>query len=183
MKTIISDVPCCCETYFGDWFRDHHGFTHANLGSPCVKGDAITPPNGKFALALWVASLAQKIVVTWGFSPIPFCFQLLEAFKTAAFAPWWFTADHRLARAKYIRLHGRRTTQCAFDPQVKSISQEWAHIDAFYGKRKIETLRRRGYLPVGDTLKSSQINRANFSLAAVRIDRLRVRPANGNLFV
>ena len=99
MKIIISGVPGCGKTYFGDWLRDHHGFTHVNLEHRKVREHYIIPPQD---LRLdWLFTLSSKMVVTLPLTP-PEDIQLVKMFEAGGCKPWWFSANLELARARYV---------------------------------------------------------------------------------
>lgn len=149
MRIIISGVPCCGKTYFGDWLRDEHGFAHANLEPrPMPAAQPVRLPDLSDELPRWLALLARDVVVTWGFPPNAYCLDKIARFRDAGFMPWWFAADHGVARARYLTLHGQVATEASFDPQVQRLEQAKAELHAIYHNRTIEALTAGGYKPV-----------------------------------
>lgn len=145
MKLLISGMPCCGKTYFGDALRVLHGFTHANLEERRTPHAAIVPPGSSFELPHWLASLADNVVATWGFAPCPGWLDLLNRFIDAGFTPWWFYADADVARACYASREGERKTLDRFDPQMQILKRAQDELETFYGDRMVESLTARGY--------------------------------------
>jgi hypothetical protein len=148
MKIIISGVPCCGKTHFGDWLRDNHRFTHANLEIRNANPLPVTPPDISGELPRWLSSLATNVVVTWGFPPNPACLGLIQRFRDAGFHAWWFDANHATARNKYVTREGIQRTEAFFDTQIQRINQAALDLDALYQHNTIETLTEHGYKPV-----------------------------------
>ena len=138
-------MPCCGKTYFGDSLRDIHGFAHPNLEERRTCDGSVVPPGSSFELPQWLASLADDVVATWGFAPCPGWLELLNRFVDAGFTPWWFYAEHDVARAYYASREGERKTVDRFDPQMQILERAKDELDAFYGERMIETLTTDGY--------------------------------------
>jgi hypothetical protein len=147
MKLIISGVPCCGKTYFGDWLRDERAFVHANLERRTTPV-AIIPPNISADLPAWLGSLAGDVVVTWGFRPHQAAFEMIARCRDAGFIPWWFHAEAAVARARYVERDGIDATVSFFDPQMARIAHSTAILDAIYDGCTIETLSDTGYRPV-----------------------------------
>lgn len=153
MKMIISGVPCCGKTHFGDWLRDEHGFAHANLEGRRTEGGVIVPPGLSLQLPLWLSSVSKNVVVTWGFPPTPQCMELINVFQKSGFTAWWFEADHDIARDRYISRDGIDNTVKFFDPQIAKLKAASSRLKATYGKHTIVTLTSEGYLPLGETYR------------------------------
>jgi len=145
MKIIISGVPCCGKTHFGDWLRDNHGFTHANLEGRKVDATFIRPPSISLDLPDWLASLASNVVVTWGFPPNPQCIDIIKRFQATGFTAWWFDADHTVARSRYIIREGLENTERFFDPQIQKLKQAANALAPLYLQHRITTLTEAGY--------------------------------------
>jgi hypothetical protein len=149
MRIIISGVPCCGKTHFGDWLRDQHAFAHANLEARVVQPPPpICPPDMSDNLPRWLALLATDVVVTWGFPPNPYCLDKITRFQDAGFTPRWFAAEHEVARARYVALYGEQAAQVSFDPQIQRLLQAQAELTAIYQNHSIEALTADGYTPV-----------------------------------
>lgn len=144
MKLIISGVPCSGKTSFGDWLRDERAFAHVNLErrkSPL----RVTPPKLSSDLPDWLGSLAEDVVVTWGFRPEQDALDLIARFRAAGFTPWWFRADPAIARARYIERAATDATVAFFDFQMADITHAKPMIDAIYEGYTVETLSAAGY--------------------------------------
>lgn len=96
MQLIINGFPCCGKSSFGDWLRDQHGYFHFDLEQN--NGNGLHPFIEKVILKTlgedqisWIGTRANKIVVTWGFSPIEPCFNIIKLFQKYGFQPWWFS--------------------------------------------------------------------------------------------
>jgi hypothetical protein len=165
MKLIISGVPCCGKTHFGDWLRDEHAFAHANLEQ---RAGAIpmTPPNMSENLPAWLGSLGAKVVVTWGFPPNETCLKMIARFRDAGFTPWWFNADQAVARARYTTLYGNQKTQKLFDPQMVRIAQAKPDLDGIYQGHTIQTLSNEGYTSTEEIYASLTADLAQLGDAA-----------------
>ncbi len=151
MKIIISGVPCCGKTHFGDWLRDQHGFAHANIEPrPMPAPPPVCPPDMSDALPRWLALLGREVVVTWGFPPNAYCLDKIARFRDAGFTPWWFAAEYGVARASYLALYGQQATEACFDPQIQRLQQAQAELNAIYLNHSIETLTADGYKPVAE---------------------------------
>ena len=150
MKLIISGLPCCGKTHFGDWLRDEHGFTHANLEPRLDNGLCVIPPTILDDLPRWIGSLGEKIVVTWGFLPSRSSFEIMQRFEAIGFVPWWFDADAAVARWRFIGRDGIERATTHFDPQIASITKARERIGNFYGERRIKTLSQSGYAPLNE---------------------------------
>jgi hypothetical protein len=118
MRLIISGVPCCGKTHFGDWLRDLHGHTHVNLEQRRTQTGVIMPPNLYDTLPRWVDLLAPHVVVTWGFPPYPPCIAVVQQFRELGFTAWWFSAPYDIARQRYLAREGLQATEQFFDPQI-----------------------------------------------------------------
>lgn len=92
MKLIISSMPCCGKTYFGDWLRDAYDYTHVNLESRITAQGTVMPPKLYWEMPEWLAGLSSRIVVTWGYKPVLAGFDFIRRFEQAGFVPWWFEA-------------------------------------------------------------------------------------------
>jgi hypothetical protein len=155
MKIIISGVPCCGKTFFGDWLRDQHGFAHANLEERAMPNALPIPsPDMTVELPRWLASVATHVVVTWGFPPNAYCLDKITRFQDAGFTPWWFAAEYNVARARYVALHGQQKTEESFDPQIQLLEQAQAELTAIYQNYSIETLTAAGRKPVAEIYDS-----------------------------
>lgn len=157
MKLLISGIPCCGKTYFGDMLRDLHGFAHANLEERRTAGGTTVPPGSSFELPQWLASLTDNVVATWGFAPCPGWLELLNRFVDAGFTPWWFYAEPDVARACYAEREGERKTIDRFDPQMQILQRAKHELDDFYGDRMVETLTADGYKST-DEVFSAMLN-------------------------
>jgi hypothetical protein len=147
MKLIISGMPCCGKTYFGDWLRDQHGYTHVNLeGRVTVQGQII-PPTLYLELPEWLVSLSSSLVVTWGYKPVKLGFDFIGRFEAAGFEPWWFDTTPALSRQQYIMRDGEEQTVRLFDPLMEKLLESVPLISATYRERRIVTLDENGYLP------------------------------------
>ena len=116
MKLIISGVPCCRKTDFGNWLRDTHGFEHFDLESPNTSGHPAMADlqvvlegfrtgrskSGDTAISR-MSALPKDVVVTWGYPRNDHCFGCINAFRQAGFSAWWFDGDLDLARTKYVQ--------------------------------------------------------------------------------
>jgi hypothetical protein len=146
MKLIISGVPCCGKTYFGDWLRDNHGFTHVNLEDRSLYLQQIIMTTIEQGFPCWVSTISENIVVTWGFSPNEDCCRIIRLFKSSGFEAWWFTSDYQLARNRYVDKYGENQTVQFFDPQIQRLQAATRTLEELYGVRHIETLCNEGYL-------------------------------------
>jgi hypothetical protein len=106
------------------------------------------PPQMYATLPRWIASLAARIVVTWGFPPYPECIAIIEHFRQLGFTPWWFSAQYDLARQRYLAREGQQATEQFFDPQIERLQEAKAQLDAIYQDQSLETLTPDGYKPV-----------------------------------
>ncbi len=154
MKLIVSGVPCCGKTHFGDWLRDFHGFAHANLEGRQSHRSQIHPPNITADLPDWLASIATNIVVTWGFPPNQPCIELIRRFQAAGFTAWWFDADYAVARIRYVDREGLERTEKFFDPQIQKLTQATSSLKALYLKHTITTLTNEGFKSVEEIYRT-----------------------------
>lgn len=152
MKLIVSGVPCCGKTFFGDWLRDSQGFAHIDLESLCAFRQLVIGKNLYNGFSHWVGSIARDVVVTWGFLPDADGFNLIKDFQRAGFSAWWFYADFDVARKQCVQRNGEEAVRRDFDAQAQRLRDVKATVDVIYTGRKIETLNVRGYLPVEQTL-------------------------------
>ena len=148
MKLIISGVPCCGKTHFGDWLRDNHGFLHINFEDQNLYLRSVIMPSIVQGLPCWLSSASKNIVVSWGYPPTPDCYRIIQCFQHSGFIPWWFDADHAVARARYVLRDGEGAAQQFFDPQAFKIKAEAAVIDRIYSDRKVTTLTESGYTDI-----------------------------------
>ena len=156
MKLIISGVPCCGKTYFGDWLRDNKGFAHVNLEAHDGFSQHVIGSNLQKAFAPWIASVSSNVVVTWGFLPNESCFGIIKGFMKNGFAAWWFDANHDVARKQYIERDGEEATCRFFDVQVQRLRDSRAAIDSLYNGRRVETLTDQGRMGVEQIFKHIQ---------------------------
>lgn len=147
MKIIISGMPCCGKTHFGDWLRDTHGYTHVNLEARVTAQGSIIPPTLYLQLPEWLASLSRKTVVTWGYKPIHQGFDFIRRFEAAGLTPWWFDTMPELSRRRYIERDGAERTRRDFEPLMKKLLESMPLISATYRERRLVTLDASGYLP------------------------------------
>jgi hypothetical protein len=99
-------------------------------------------------LPRWIAALATRLVITWGFPPYPQCIAVIQQFRQLGFTPWWFSAPYEIARERYLAREGQQATQDLFDPQVVRLQQAKAQLDAIYQGHSVETLTAAGYRAV-----------------------------------
>lgn len=148
MKLIISGMPCCGKTYFGDWLRDAYDYTHVNLESRITAQGTVMPPKLYWEMPEWLAGLSSRIVVTWGYKPVLAGFDFIRRFEQAGFVPWWFEAAPDLARRQYILRDGEELMIREFEPQFEKLQESLPLISATYRERRITTLNENGYLPM-----------------------------------
>lgn len=146
MKLIISGMPCCGKTYFGDWLRDEHGYTHVNLESRLTSDGWIRPPSPYEGMPEWLTELAPHVVVTWGFRPVQAAFEFIRHFEAAGFVSWWFDTRPELSRQRYILRDGEDRTTRYFEPQMEKLLQAAPLISATYRERRLVTLEDSGHL-------------------------------------
>ncbi len=147
VRLIISGVPCCGKTHFGDWLRDQHGHTHVNLEGRRTATGVVEAPHMYGTLPRWVALLASDVVATWGFPPNSQCIAIVQQFRELGFTPWWFAASYDIARQRYIAREGQQAAQQLFDPQVARLQEAKPQLDALYVDHSVETLTANGYAP------------------------------------
>jgi hypothetical protein len=158
MKFIISGMPCCGKTYFGDWLRDAHGYTHVNL-EPCITAQGtVMPPKLYWEMPEWLAGLSSRIVVTWGYKPVLAGFDFIRRFEQAGFVPWWFEADPGLVKKQYILRDGATMAKRDFGPQMEKLQESMPLISGVYRERRITTLNEDGYLPPEAILKKLEVS-------------------------
>jgi hypothetical protein len=180
VKLLISGLPCCGKTYFGDTLRDLYGFVHANLEQRPTPDGTIVPPGSSFELPHWLASLADNVVATWGFAPCPGWRDLLNEFGDAGFTLWWFYSEPGVARERYASREGEQKTADRFDPQMHLLDRANEELSGFYGDRMIETLTSRGYKTVDETYTAmldwsdSQDGTSATARALMRCDRVAI---------
>jgi hypothetical protein len=146
MKFIISGMPCCGKTYFGDWLRDTHAYTHVNLEARTTASGRISAPAPYAELPEWLAELSPLVVVTWGYRPVQPAFEFMRRFEAAGFTPWWFDTSPELSRRRYIERDGVERTGRFFEPQMEKLHATAPLISATYRERRLVTLDENGYL-------------------------------------
>jgi hypothetical protein len=146
MKFIISGMPCCGKTYFGDWLRDMHGYTHINLEVRITEQGSVLPPTLYVQMPQWLASLSSRVVVTWGYKPVNKGFEFMRQFEAAGFTPWWFDTAPALSRQHFIMRDGEAETRRDFEPLMEKLLESVPLISATYRERRIVTLDENGYL-------------------------------------
>ena len=149
MKNIflISGVPCCLKTKFGDWLRDNRGFFHIDVESPnFIAGPfhylwSHSVPDDIRVLVRALTSLHPRIVLTWGF-PIS-RLEWVPRFQDAGIETLWFDGDVDTARRNWIGRKGREP-QGKEQQQFEDIKARHAEILSVYGQRNLETLSGTG---------------------------------------
>jgi hypothetical protein len=144
MIYLISGIPACRKTSFGDWVQEL-GWLHIDLeawdGSAqhrlwekCLKESSVS----HFITLL--NNSAPNIVFTWGFPP-DHCIGIVRQFKDHGVHVWWFDGDLGAARAAK---GGRDNEVNTFDIQMSKIQAHQAELDALYGGNTIRTLQETG---------------------------------------
>lgn len=143
MNYLISGIPACCKTSFGDWVQDFgwlhidmeawEGSAQHRLWEKCLKESSISN-----FISLLNRS-APNIVFTWGYPPE--CINIVRQFKNHGAALWWFDGDEGAARAAKLGRDGLATD---FDIQLNKIRSHQAELDALYGENTIRTLQETG---------------------------------------
>ena len=149
---LISGVPCCLKTKFGDWLRDNRGFLHIDMETNFDTGPfhpmwAKSLPNDIQSFADALKPIHPRIVLTWGY-PIK-CLPWIPQFQNAGVQSWWFDGDVDLARSNWIGRQGREP-QGSEQQQFNDIKANHAAILSQYGDRVVETLKTPAntYLPL-----------------------------------
>lgn len=153
MKLIVSGVPCCGKTFFGDWLKNGKAFTHVDLELQDRFRQQAIGKNLQNGFPSWVGTIAKDVIVTWGFPPNECCFNLIKEFQHAGFSAWWFDADLDIARIRYIQRNGEEAVHQFFDIQARKLRDTKTTLDMLYIGQKIETLNAQGYAPVEQTLE------------------------------
>lgn len=154
MHYLISGIPACRKTTFGDWAQER-GWLHIDMESW----------DGSAQHRLWKRCLAQggiaqfvcaieraapRVIYSWGF-PIG-CIDYVRQFKEAGVGIWWFDGD--LCQARRAK-EGRDGALGRFDAQVLDITNAQRELGALYGPNRIETLNAAGtYLEFLDVAKA-----------------------------
>ncbi len=152
MLIIISGIPCTGKTSFGDWLKDEHEYFHFDFEKESKNGifhpllENIQFKNIDTNLIKLLSTLSNKIVITWGFPPNEYCFNIIENFQNSGFQPWWFSTDMDIARNYYIQRDGLKNTELFFDIQAKKLTATEDRISSIYKQSKIETLTKDGYM-------------------------------------
>ena len=141
---LIAGMPATGKTHFGEWLEAERGYVHVDaevhghLERVGVHGlwNGARETGDATALASALRSLANPVVINWGFPPP--CLPFVCALKDAGFVLWWFDAQVALSRSEYIRA-GRPIH--AFDTQVSAIGAARQVIEAAFTPNIITTLK------------------------------------------
>jgi hypothetical protein len=148
---IISGVPACGKTAFGDWLRDERGFRHLDMEAPQQQAQTARLWTeyqvGKFAEIRMVLDRLRegnpKLVVTWGFIPNSIGIGLLHMFQDVGFQPWWFTGPVAVARHAWVQ-RDNRPDASLFDAQMRRIDAVSADLNGLYVSTTLRTLEDDG---------------------------------------
>lgn len=176
---LISGMPACGKTSFGDWLRDNRGYVHVDLdAADCLKSAGLPPfwtekervatldSDRLREFIRHLRTIGKPSVLTWSF-PTDLVDFVREMTSFGVIA-WWFEADRLAARHRYaargtvlrngVYTRGKPDTTL-FDRYVASVSSNWARIAPIFGERIIRTLGADGRFvdPVSivDRLQSS----------------------------
>ncbi len=133
---LISGISGCGKTVFGDWLRDHRGFTHIDMesfdGTPAHKIWDNAYSQNKLSLFVdHFRSETDKLVLTWGFRPSQL--NIVRAMQKAGIECWWFDAPEMIARDSF--LNRNTVNEAAFNVQIDAIRATQKLFLEFYQNR------------------------------------------------
>jgi len=142
---LIAGIPASGKSYFGAWLEKNHSYLHVD-----VEEDGRLASNG--LLPAWnscyqagnvdgfvdaLKRLRRRVALDWGFPPR--WLGIVQQFKVAGIALWWFHADHDAAREAFIA-RGDVSIE-AFNLQMAAIKDRWSDIKATFAPNLVTTLR------------------------------------------
>jgi len=154
-RYIISGLPACGKTTFGNWLRDERDFTHVDIE---------TLPNRKTIFDHWQSGRIpagvqllpfeianqERIVFTWGYPPGTAWRAVISFFRdTHGFVPWWFTGPRMVAGEEWIArekaVHGLSEQAAVkhiqgFNAQANLIHSQNSQTIEFYRGNILKTL-------------------------------------------
>jgi len=107
-RYIISGLPACGKTTFGNWLRDERDFTHVDIESlPNTKTIFEHWKSGRILQGVQLLPIEianqERIVFTWGYPPGTAWRAVISFFHdTHGFVPWWFTGPRTAAGEEWI---------------------------------------------------------------------------------
>ena len=158
---LISGVPCCLKTTFGDWLRDNRGFLHVDIESEEFRSGPLLPhwrrtvPGRVQEFLSVISRNNSRVVLTWGYPEV--CADWIPSFRTAGVRCLWFFGEVDLALTNWIGREGREPTGCARE-HFDFLKRKHAEIRASYGAESVETLRPNGvYLKLPEIARKLRI--------------------------
>lgn len=146
---LISGVPACGKTSFGDYLRDNHGFVHIDLEARPERQHVLHTlwsrayPNGLGSYFSELKKIHPKVVMTWGF---PYgCLPLIPNIQQMGVDCWWFDGDMDKAEAEWIKREGHPPSGVARQ-QFDNLRVHAGEFPAIYGNKFVRTLDKSGYV-------------------------------------
>lgn len=155
LRFVISGLPACGKTTYGDWLRDNRGFTHVDIETLPNRRKMFNHfRNGQILLGVAMLPVDipshDRIVFTWGYPPGPKWRNVIAFLRdTHGFRPWWFTGPRHIAGEAWIARE-RRVHQLsdiaaddhfkAFTAQADLIQLQQVATAKFYGGSILQTL-------------------------------------------
>lgn len=140
MKLLICGIPCSGKTALGDWLRDHYAYAHVNLEYRIEGQQETIPPRITCETTKWLASLSDNVVVTWAFTPCYTDKELLRAFESSGFIPWWLAGDMDVARARCMKRDGEFLARKTFDIQANRLRLADSEIGTLFKGRMLHVI-------------------------------------------
>ena len=147
---LIAGIPAAGKSHFSEWLESRHEFLYLEIYNHdphkdrsmvsvglekewacCLQGNACS----RFVVAL--QERRKPVVLEWGF-PVQ-CIQAVQALKERGFSIWWFDADYRIARKKFVERAVKRARDKLrdfdsqmrdFDVQMRGVERQWLNIKA-----------------------------------------------------
>ncbi|MBL9142868.1 MAG: hypothetical protein JNM99_04220 [Verrucomicrobiaceae bacterium] len=148
---VISGVPACGKTSFGDWLRDNRSFKHLDMEATAQHDQTrqlwtyfASGQRAKVEEALQKLRAGfERLVVTWGFVPNETGLGILSTFRDQGYELWWFTGPIDKAREEWVRRDNRPDSQL-FDGQMANIGRAKHALNSLYAETTIQTLEADG---------------------------------------
>lgn len=151
---LISGVPCCLKTTFGDWLRDQRGFVHIDVESRAFARSPFhaiwshTLPFNISAMVRALNDLHPRVVLTWGYDTA--FFKHVPRLQNAGIDCWWFHSDIEQAHRNWTGRQGHEP-EGVFKSHFDNLRVLHPEILSVYGSRAMQTLSPDGrYMALED---------------------------------
>lgn len=145
---LLSGVPATGKSTFGNWLEEAKGYLHVDaerdgrlqeLGVHECWAEVFTSFDAtEFVKRL--KGMNNEVVFNWGF-PTQFA-DVARALQNAGLEPWWFDADHVVARRLFLNRGGIPIAD--FDRFVSDLKRDWPKIEPIFQPRIVKTLSDDG---------------------------------------